>query len=112
MPQEGDTISVNLSDGFADSFTTTQEGNYDIRFGKQTSGRMPPPSADPEYSGRDDGYRSYGGRQWRAGEGESRTEQLLNTIEDWDQLGVELPKLIQVPTPNDEGIFVITRMEA
>lgn len=39
-------------------------------------------------------------------------DQLLNTIEDWDMLGVELPKLIMVPTPNDEGVFVITRMEA
>lgn len=104
MPQAGDRITVNLGDGFADSFTTSQSGSYNFRFN--------PPSAEHQYRGRDDGYRSYGGRQWWADEGETRTERVLNTTEDWDQLGVELPELILVPTPNDEGVFVITRMEA
>lgn len=70
------------------------------------------PSAGPTYSGRSDGYGTYAGRQWFGDEGQSRAERALNTIEDWDQLGVELPELIMVPTPSDEGIFVITRMEA
>lgn len=107
MPQPGDTIRVDLGDGYADSFTTTQAGNYDVHF--------TPPSAEHQYRGRPDDWRyreAYNGRQWWAGEGDTRTEQALNTIEDWDQLGVELPELIMVPTPNDEGVFVITRMEA
>lgn len=93
MPQPGDTFTYTVPDGFADSFT---------------------PSAEHQYRGRDDGYRydrAYFGRQWFADEGETRTERALNTIEDWDELGVELPELILVPGPNGEGVFVITRME-
>lgn len=104
MPQEGDTIRVDLGDGFADSFTTSRSGNYDVHF--------TPPSAEHQYRGRDDGYRSYDRQRWHKNGGDTHTELLLNTIEDWDMLGVELPKLIMVPTPNDEGVFVITRMEA
>lgn len=111
MPQPGDTFTFNLSDGFADSFERTGRAHTSSPHYQQA-----PRSAEHQYSGRPDDWRQReygnGGRQWWAGEGETRTERVLNETEDWDQLGVELPELILVPTPNDEGIFVITRMEA
>lgn len=97
MPQPGDTFSFTVPDGFSDTFSFSV-----------------PPEADPMYSGRSDGRyydRSFFARGWFTSENSSQTESLLNLIEDWDTLGVELPDLILVPTPDADGVYTITRME-
>lgn len=101
---------VKLRDLFEQQGRMPQPGDtFTFDFGSRTSGRMPPPSAEHQYRGRPDNWQY---RAWPPYENLSRAEELINSISDWDQLGVELPELIMVPTSTDEGVFVITQLEA